>query len=775
MSTAGKPKLLWLRFLQPKLPSFVQLHMREQERCMAQYFDLVLVNERSCDYQQLCDQHEPDLAIFETGVYTVQGEEVKNAGYCPQVPKLGFVHCDAYCPTRKTAIANMAGWGVSAYFGISVSMAEYTPSIAGDMFVWPNFVSPEVYRDYGLAKVVPVLFSGSQATHYPWRSRIDRIVSRHFPTLHSPHFGWCWKKAKPRTSGFLEGEKYARLLNSAYIAPTCGTIANEVVRKHFEIPACNTCLLTEKTPGLEAAGFRDMVNCVYTDEHDVLDKLEWLFENPAELQRITAAGKVLVDSRHTIHHRNQVFDWFNLHRQLRPGQRVVQPGPFEPMRVAELSSGEKNTHPAAHAVDGVLLAAGDERLRAGDLAEAERLYRAGLNFHQPPILDHKFALIKCQLHQGKADEALATLREHFPSHQSTSEGGFEPDPTEWAWFLVALLCHGNVREAALRAAQFPLVRNVDLERARQAVAAASRDASLAAPAGTLPPVRPTIHRTPHVSPEEWMTSLRAMLVACGQQVLADLQRGDLLASKHGLPAAAPLNDQKRFGGAEPLPSVRSLRPSEKLLQYSLNAGSRLSRRRKKLQDRWNRLVQKAQTKLFPQAPDPFAMDTIELVRLLTREEIACAVLVGATDDSWVSEAFMRSMTASPHRPRVICTNRPTEEFTAFHTLHAQESGVEFRYLPADGKVQLAGAEATGLVVVERPELLADPAQACATAQLVVIRQILSAAGRACHQAFAAGQTHDLVVHEAAASHQYAIFRRATGGACELVAPLRRAS
>ena len=109
-----------------------------------------------------------------------------------------------------------------------------------------------------------------------------------------------------------------------------------------------------------------MVNCVYTDENDVLDKLEWLFENPEELERITAAGKALVDARHTIHHRNQVFDWFNLHRQLKPGQRVVQPGPFEPMRIAELSSGETNRHVAANAVDGVLLAAGDERLWAGD-------------------------------------------------------------------------------------------------------------------------------------------------------------------------------------------------------------------------------------------------------------------------------------------------------------------------------------------------------------------------------------------------------------------------
>ncbi|HVU89700.1 MAG TPA: glycosyltransferase [Pirellulales bacterium] len=765
MSTDRKPKLLWLRFLQPKLPSFVQLHMREQERCMSQYFDLTLVNERSCDYQQLCDQHEPDLAIFETGVYTVQAE-VKNTDYSPQVPKLGFVHCDAYCPTRKTAIANMANWGVAGYFGISVSMAEYTPSIAGDMFVWPNFVTPEVFRDYGLAKVVPILFTGSQATHYPWRSRIARIVSRHYPTLHSPHFGWCWKKAKPRTSGFLEGVKYAQLLNSSYIAPTCGTIANEVVRKHFEIPACNSCLLTEKTPGLEAAGFRDMVNCVYTDENDVLDKLEWLFEHPEELARITAAGKALVDSRHTIHHRNQVFDWFNLHRRLKPGQRVVQPGPFEPMRISEIASGEANRHAAANAVDGALLAAGNQRLRAGDYAEAERLYRAGLNYHQPPILDHKFALVKCQLHQGKSAEALATMREHFPSHQSTSEQGFEPDPTEWAWFLVTLLCHGNRREAALRAAQFPHVRNAELDRARQAVAAACQQSSFVASNDTLPQERPTVHRTPCAPPEEWTASLRTMLVACGQQGLAELQTGTSMprpVEKMQLPASTPAKSKQK------------LPVSQTLLYHSLNAQSRLARRGKKLQDRWHRVVQKVQHALYTPAPDPFAADAAEMIRLLTREEIGCGVLVGAAQGSWLSEAFMRAMTASPHRPPVICVNRSTDGFATFHRQHAHESGVEFRYLPSDGTATLEGGEASGLLVIEQPDLLENPGQTCAAAQLIVVRQILSAAGHACHHALTAGETHDLVMHEPAASHQYAIFRRATGGACASAVPLRRAA
>src|SRR5262249_10141164 len=157
-----------------------------------------------------------------------------------------------------------------------------------------------------------------------------------FPALHSPHFGWSSKKGKPSATGFLEGEKYAQLINSAWVAPTCGTIANEVVRKHFEIPACNTCLITQRTAALEAAGFVDMVNCVFADETDVLDKLEWLFERPDELARITSAGKQLVDSQHTMQQRDQVFQWFTLHKKLKPGEKIVQAaGPFAPLTIVE--------------------------------------------------------------------------------------------------------------------------------------------------------------------------------------------------------------------------------------------------------------------------------------------------------------------------------------------------------------------------------------------------------------------------------------------------------
>src|SRR5688572_22818886 len=126
MSNNAKPKLLFLRFSRPDLPSFTKLHLHEQELCLSQYFDVVAVNDLSCDYRQLCETHEPVIAMFESGV-AVGPTKVRNVSSGPSVPKIGFINCDAYCSSRKRAICDMAKWEISTFFGMAVSLGSYTP------------------------------------------------------------------------------------------------------------------------------------------------------------------------------------------------------------------------------------------------------------------------------------------------------------------------------------------------------------------------------------------------------------------------------------------------------------------------------------------------------------------------------------------------------------------------------------------------------------------------------------------------------------------------
>ena len=151
------------------------------------------------------------------------------------------------------------------------------------------------------------------------------IVSKRYSSTINVHPGYS---PSAQASKVAIGETYARMINSAYFVPSCGTVAREIVRKHFEIPACKSCLITERTAAIEAAGYADMVNCVFADEHTVLEKLDWLFGNIDKLQEITRSGHALVHSRHTMKQRDQIHQWFELNRARSPEQRIVQPGPF---------------------------------------------------------------------------------------------------------------------------------------------------------------------------------------------------------------------------------------------------------------------------------------------------------------------------------------------------------------------------------------------------------------------------------------------------------------
>ena len=293
-----KPKLI---FFQNKyaddLPEFLLAHKQEHINCLSLFFDVTVIR-HDCDYEQICDLHQPDLALFESGVnlLTCKKPKISNVRSCQIIPKLGLLNADAWCETRSGSLSEMEQWGIETLFSISATAAEHMPAIADRLFIWPNSIDPVIYHDYNEHKLIPVLLSGATAAQYPWRRRVYKLIAEHYPSLWCPHRGYL---SRSPAGQVISGIKYARTINAAEVAPVCGTVAREVVRKHFEIPACNTCLITERARNLEEAGFVDMVNCIFADEHDILDKLEFLLTQPDRLRQITTAGYELVHAQHT--------------------------------------------------------------------------------------------------------------------------------------------------------------------------------------------------------------------------------------------------------------------------------------------------------------------------------------------------------------------------------------------------------------------------------------------------------------------------------------------
>jgi hypothetical protein len=541
-------------FVRPRaegFPAYIATHFEEQARCLEQWFDVTVVPPEG-DYAALCETHRPDAAVFESGVYMRSARNITNTDACPQIPKLGFLNSDAYCPTRRAFLSDMEHWGIETFFTHSVSMAEHTPEIANRLFVWPNSIDPQIYRDHGATKIIPLLLTGSRDLHYPWRNQIMDLVSQRYPTLRTPHFGWM---DRSKTSGMVQGLEYAKLINASLLAPTCGTIANEVVRKHFEIPGCRTCLLTEATPGLSAAGFVDMENCVFVDAGDVLEKLDYLFANEDVLRAITDRGYAMVHERHTWANRDQILQWLSLNRSLRPGQRIAQLGPFDRLVAVDDQTGFVNGHVHSRGPYRSLLEEARERSQAGEHARAETLYLRCMNYHAFAPEPH-LGIAICALNRGDAPGALQWMRRLLYELDDCKVA--DPDPVEWAYFIIALLCLGKLNEATQSARQYPELRHPELARTRMALAAIT-GAGAAWPDllnGVSRAPRPTVHRLPVRDDSEWFANLAAILSVCGQKALAARLR-------RSAPHAAVATPIAVRASAPPVRGDRA-RPREKL-------------------------------------------------------------------------------------------------------------------------------------------------------------------------------------------------------------------
>ncbi len=515
------PTLVYFQraFDQSRLVTYVQLHYLQQIKCLSQFFRVHVVNE-DCDFDQVCDAYRPDVALFDSGIASegYRRLSIKNTSTHPEVFKLGFYNADSFCRARAAFLSDMDRWGIDTVFSISTRAAEYLPDLPADLFFWPNFIDPEIYRDYRYPKTIPVLFTGSTSSYYPWRRGVQQVVSSAYPSLLSPHLGYD----RQQEERLVWGEAYARLLNAAWLVPSCGTVVKDVVRKHFEIPGSRACLVSEESEGLKAAGFADMQNCVLANAGDVLDKIDHLFRNQDQLWSIIDAGYELTHSCHTLKQRDQMLQWLQLKRRLQPEQRIVQDNPFGPLRVASRLHEATPSTPGLESVDRRLLQQARTALWDGRYDDATHLFMECLNtIVEIPMPEPQLGIALCHLFKGQSADALAWLARPLECVLVTNDSR-DPDPVEWAYFMVALLCHGELRKAGECAKQFRWLRHEELDRARWLVDVCNSGTGDPPDPGVQPPRRrSSVHQMPVVGIEEWTDRVGDMLRACGRGAMAD--------------------------------------------------------------------------------------------------------------------------------------------------------------------------------------------------------------------------------------------------------------
>jgi hypothetical protein len=677
-----KPKLLFFRFREDRnLSEFISLHRQQHVQCLSEFFEVIVINQ-DCDYQQLCEVYQPDLALFESGVNYRSCHRIKieNTNSHANIPKLGLHNGDSWCEARSGFISDMENWGVETFFSIAATMPEHTPEIANHLFVWPNFIDSDTYHDYGQAKTIPVLFTGSRFSLYPWRQRIYKIVTQHYPSLTCPHLGYQghseWK--------MLHGERYARTINASWFAPTCGSVEKEIIRKHFEIPASKACLITEKSASLEAAGFVDMENCIFADDDTVLDKIDYFFNNIDKLNSLIDKGYKLVQEKHTLKNRDQVLQWYNLYKQLEKNQRIVQPNPFEQLTITSTGANSeaiKITH------DGLvlsLLTQGDEKLLKGDYKGAEALFLQCLKYINW-MPEPKFRLALCSLYQGNSKAALDWITQPIKYTLETYKA-LDPDPVEWAYYIVALLCQGSLEEAKVLAEQFPSLHHLELDRVRLIVNILSRNGENALNTRSVKQ-RCSVHRVPERSFDRWIEEACMMLEASRQYQFSESLK-QALETCQKVSVSTQQKPLLRFSSYLPKKRFTFIRHPAK---YELN---------NKLKPNPNALCQRIQRKtigtieqiairplnyleqrygfFLPLNISAIRQDELFLqTQNLLRKELKTIAVLGASSGEIVTEALIAVTLQQVNELNIFLANSTLSKLSGLKTRISKNKSVEF--------------------------------------------------------------------------------------------------
>ena len=641
----SKPKLLFFQFrYDENVPYFLLIHKQEHVQCLELFFEVILINE-DADYRELCEIHEPDLALFETGLQLASAHRlnITNTHAYPDIPKLGFFNADSWANTREGILSDMDHWGIETYFSICVTAPEHTPEVAQNLFVWPNFINPRVFKDHGNPKVIPVLLTGCQDPQYTWRDKIFKVVSKVYPTLTCPHHGYF---SRAGIGQFLDGEKYARALNSSWLAPTCGTVAKEVVRKHLEIPGSMTCLISEESPGLKAAGFVDMKNCVFADEHDVLDKIEYLFQNPAELNEIIRAGHQLVHTRHTAEQRDQIFQWFSLNKELKAGQKIVQVNPYEPFQVIPSAEREKPYYIVSNGLHLDLYRQADKFFLQGNYPEAEALYLKSIKYIGGSMSEPKLKLALCYLYHGKPKAALNLMIE--PIRVTISRyHAVDPDPVQWAYFIICLVCLGKIKQAWKRARQFPAMSHPELDRARAVVDVLISQGAYVPSVNHGKKPRRSIHALPNRSFEEWIQELCVMLNACGQDEAEKTLRRSIIEADSFPPQP---NNRTSLNG-------REAGKAKPVSLHFLDNPLLISRTCEKTKSYMYSVMNQLESGLgyfLPFSMSAKRKDQFYSIAYKIGSKISTGLLLGAIDWKGSAEAFLAGVQENEKRPPVHC-------------------------------------------------------------------------------------------------------------------------
>ncbi len=444
------PRALFIRHKNPRQDIRRQGHDPDEfVKFLSVFFD-VTVQDKDFNLSEKCDEIKPELIIYEAlGGNKTEEIKIENPKVNKSVLRVGFMNDDPHDTCRVRSIKFFHDMDVSKIFSITSALGRQSPELFDAVFSVPHLFDPEQFNNFGHKKIIPVsVFGfGTHGPMYNWRNENLPHLLNEFPTLVYRHPGYGDVKLPHRFGVF--GQEYGELLNQSYFSLADCTRSAYCVRKHLEIPASFSVLVSPECDELKQYGFEDMKNCITGTGKILREKIALLSADKELYQKICRSGFNHVHKNYDYSKNNLVFDWYEAEKNKSLGSAIIQKTTFG--EFLEIKKGSDTLHPKVHSknkseYEDCMITSLSAILTGQniELAEQKLLQAVDWCHYQEPWL--LLGLISSL----KGDYVAAQERFLTP-HQirlkRDGQASFDPAEACWIWFASALA--GDVKKSEL--------------------------------------------------------------------------------------------------------------------------------------------------------------------------------------------------------------------------------------------------------------------------------------------------------------------------------------
>lgn len=180
---------------------------------------------------------------------------------------------------------------------------RFYPYLYNKTVIWlPHSIPNKIFKDYKQEKIHGVLQTGAVTQSYPIRQHLNRILKTetYYRRILRPTENLNMKQ-------WPCGKDYARLINQSYMAISCTSKYQYPVLKTFEIPACNTALVSDCITEMYDLGFVPNKNFIEVNNKTNVDSFRKHMLDKDKIKKISNRGFKLIHENHRAKHRAKEF------------------------------------------------------------------------------------------------------------------------------------------------------------------------------------------------------------------------------------------------------------------------------------------------------------------------------------------------------------------------------------------------------------------------------------------------------------------------------------